>query len=108
MTRLLHLDEPPTAVFAYNDVNAIGPLRAIANAGLRVPQDISIVGFDDIPLASAVVPSLTTIAQPIAELGTLATELLISRIRGSNTSPGQRIMLETRLVVRESCAPYCN
>lgn len=108
MTQLLNLDEPPTAVFAYNDVNAIGALRAIANAGLRVPQDISIVGFDDIPLASAVVPSLTTIAQPIAELGTLATELLISRIRGSNTSSGQRIMLETRLVVRESCAPYCN
>ncbi|MGC8787258.1 MAG: LacI family DNA-binding transcriptional regulator [Anaerolineae bacterium] len=106
MEKLLDLDRPPTAVFAYNDMIAIGVLRALANAGLRVPGDISIVGFDDIFLASALVPSLTTVAQPIVELATLATELLISRIRGNNTQPGQRIMLETKLVVRESCAPY--
>ncbi len=106
MAQLLNLNEPPTAVFAYNDVTAIGALRAIANAGLQVPRDISIVGFDDIPLASAVVPSLTTIAQPIAELATLAVEILISRLRGSETLPGKRIMLETRLIVRESCAPF--
>lgn len=107
MAQLLNLNERPTAVFAYNDVTAIGALRAIANAGLQVPRDISIVGFDDIPLASAVVPSLTTVAQPIVELATLSTELLISRMRSTDTlQPGKRIMLDTRLVVRESCAPY--
>ena len=105
MAQLLRLDELPTAVFTYNDVTAIGALRAIRNAGLQVPEDLSIVGFDDIPLASAVVPALTTVAQPIADLATLATELLIARIQNSEEyEPGQRIVLDTKLVVRESCA----
>lgn len=106
MAQLLRLDELPTAVFTYNDVTAIGALRAIRNAGLQVPKDLSIVGFDDISLASAVVPALTTVAQPIADLATLATELLIARIQNSEEyEPGQRIVLDTKLVVRESCAP---
>lgn len=106
MAQLLRLDELPTAVFTYNDVTAIGALRAISNAGLRVPMDLSIVGFDDIPLASAVVPALTTVAQPIADLASLATELLIARIENSQGyEPGKRIVLDTNLVVRESCAP---
>ena len=106
MAQLLRLDELPTAVFTYNDVTAIGALRAIRNAGLQVPEDLSIVGFDDIPLASAVVPALTTVAQPIADLATVATELLIARIQHSaEFAPGQRIVLDTNLVVRESSAP---
>ncbi len=106
MAQLLSLEELPTAVFTYNDVTAIGALRAICNAGLRVPTDLSIVGFDDIPLASAVVPALTTVAQPITDLATVATELLIARMQNNEQQvPGQRVVLETNLVVRESCAP---
>jgi LacI family transcriptional regulator len=102
----MHLEQPPTAVFAYNDITAVGALRAARNADLRVPGDVSIVGFDDIALASAVVPALTTVAQPIAELAGLAVELLMERIRdGSEAGPGRRIVLDTKLVVRESCAP---
>jgi len=106
MARLLRLDRRPTAVCTYNDITAIGALRASRNAGLEVPGDLSIVGFDDIPLASAVVPALTTVAQPIADLATVATELLIARIQHSaEFAPGQRIVLDTNLVVRESSAP---
>ncbi len=106
MAQLLRLDRRPSAVFAYNDVTAIGALRAIKNAGLMVPNDLSICGFDDIALASAMVPALTTVAQPIAELAILATELLIARIHNSDArEPGQRIVLDTKLIVRESCAP---
>jgi len=106
MVQLLSLPEPPSAVFACNDVMAIGALRAIRNAGLHVPSDISIVGFDDIPLASAVSPALTTVAQPIVELATLAAKLLISRIQNNQEDRvGQRIVLDTKLVLRDSCAP---
>ena len=106
MEQLLRLDEPPSAVFACNDVMAIGALRAIRNAGLQVPSDVSIVGFDDIPLASAVSPALTTVAQPIVELATLAAQLLMSRIRNrQGDEPGQRAVLDTKLIIRDSCAP---
>ncbi|MBM4431963.1 MAG: LacI family transcriptional regulator [Chloroflexi bacterium] len=106
MAHLLRLDRPPTAVFTYNDVTAIGALRAARNVGVDVPGDLSIVGFDDIALASATVPALTTVAQPIADLATIATELLIERIRNVAAGrPGRRVVLDTKLVVRESCAP---
>jgi LacI family transcriptional regulator len=106
MEQLLRLDKPPSAVFACNDVMAIGAMRAIRHAGLRVPSDVSIVGFDDIPLASAVSPVLTTVAQPIVELATLAAELLMSRIQnGQEDGPGQQFVLDTKLVTRDSCAP---
>ena len=103
--RLLRLGEPPSAIFACNDVMAIGALRTLQNAGLQVPGDVSIIGFDDIPLASAVSPALTTVAQPTAELSTLAARCLISRIQNDrDDEPRQRSVLETRLVVRDSCA----
>jgi len=106
MAQLLRLDKPPSAVLACNDVMAIGALRAIRSAGLQVPSDISIIGFDDIAIASAVSPALTTVAQPIVELATLATQLLMSRIRNDQEDkPRQRIVLGTKLVVRDSCAP---
>lgn len=105
MAQLLQAEQRPTAVFAYNDVMAIGAYRAIKRSGLRIPQDISIVGFDDIALASAVIPALTTVAQPIAAVATQAMHLLMTRIRSSRTDrPGQRIVLDTNLVIRESCA----
>ena len=106
IAELLRLDEPPSAVFACNDVMAIGALRAVRSAGLQVPGDVSIVGFDDIPLASAVSPALTTVAQPIVELATLAAQLLMSRTQSDQQDgPKQRIVLDTELIVRGSCAP---
>jgi LacI family transcriptional regulator len=106
MAHLLQAQPRPTAIFAYNDVMAIGAYRTLKSAGLRVPEDMSIVGFDDVALASAVVPALTTVAQPIADLATQAMQLLIARIQeGDNYRPGQRVVLDTKLVVRESCAP---
>lgn len=104
MTRLL--EEEPTAVFAASDSMAIGAIKAIRNANLRVPEDISVVGFDDVPSAVSIEPELTTVRQPIERLGQLAVEILISRIeeKGHDAVTTQRIVLPTELVVRKSCA----
>lgn len=102
---LLGLDHPPTAIFACNDLMAIGALHALRKAGRQVPGDVSVIGFDDIPLSSMVSPALTTVAQPLSELATLSAQLLISRIQnGQEDNPAKRIVLETRLVIRDSCA----
>lgn len=107
MERLLRLALPPQAVFAANDTMAIGALKAIRAAGLRTPEDVALVGFDDIPLASAVEPALTTIRQPIDRLGYLAASMLIDtlQIPPATDFPitAQRIVLPTELVVRASC-----
>lgn len=93
-----------TAVFAANDLSAIGVLSAIAESGRHVPGDISVMGFDDLRLAAFTSPPLTTIKQPAAEIARLATELLIGLTRGEQ--PGKvRHLLEPTLVVRESTAP---
>lgn len=104
--RLLGLASPPSAIFACNDLMAIGTLRAIREAGLRVPEDISVVGYDDIPLASAVSPPLTTVAQPVTELATISTELLLSRIEDGTPRDLERIVLDTDLVIRDSSGPH--
>lgn len=93
-----------TALFAFNDLVAIGAHGALRRAGLRVPEDVSIVGFDDVPFASAVYPSITTVAQPIAEMGRLSVRLLLDRI-ADGQAPCARIVLPTTLVERESCGP---
>ncbi|MBB5323509.1 LacI family repressor for deo operon, udp, cdd, tsx, nupC, and nupG [Anoxybacillus tepidamans] len=80
MMKFLALDQPPTAVFAANDEMAIGAIKAIKSKGLRVPDDISVVGFDDIQFASIYEPALTTISQPMFEIGKKAMELLIKLI----------------------------
>jgi len=102
MENLFRLPDPITAVFASNDLMAIGALRAIAARALRVPDDVSVVGFDDVSLAMYTEPPLTTVTQPICEIGTLATELLVRRVNGDHRRP-RRCCLETRLVVRASC-----
>lgn len=104
MERLLGCTPRPSAVFVFNDMMAIGAMTTIRKAGLSIPADISIVGFDDIELASAVTPSLTTIAQPIAEIARCATDLLIQRLNGSRKEDNQRIILHATLIVRESTA----
>ena len=91
----------PTAIFACNDLMAIGAMRAIHEFGLRVPEDISVVGHDDIEMASYIQPALTTIAQPISKLADTAIQWLIERIEHPNMSP-RRSILENRLVVRQS------
>ena len=83
MTELLGLDPRPTAVIAYNDLMAIGAMRAIRTAGLRVPADVSLIGFDDVALAAFVEPALTTLRQETAEMGRWAVETLTARIRAA-------------------------
>ncbi len=108
INRLLHLVPRPSAVFVCNDMMAIGVMRGARLLGIYVPEELSVVGFDDIALARAMCPALTTMAQPIGEMGRLATELLIRRIKGELRSPGrQRITLTARFVIRES-ASQCN
>lgn len=105
MRQILKLDPRPTAVFAYNDIQAIGAMHAATEAGLRVPTDISIVGFDDIPEAAYVNPPLTTVSQPKREMGRLATEILVKMIADRNPALRKRIVLKTELIVRRSTAP---
>ncbi len=101
--RLLDLEERPTAIFAANDLMALGALTAIEEANLQVPQDIAVVGYDDIPLAAKVRPRLTTVAQPKYELGQQAMERLIWRLsNGDVEKRAETMVLQPRLVIRES------
>jgi len=102
MQELLALSPRPTAVFAASDLIAVGAILAIKEAGLRVPQDIAVVGFDDIPLAKLVSPALTTVAQFQAALGRRAAEMLFDRLQGTAPEIGRREELSFKLVVRES------
>jgi DNA-binding LacI/PurR family transcriptional regulator len=101
---LLNRSDPPTAMFFSNDLMAMGAMRAVAQNGCRVPEDVSIVGFDNIEFASYTTPPLTTIAQPTIEVGYRAAHLLIDRI-ADPSRPWQKIVLPTRLIFRESSGP---
>lgn len=104
--RLLALPEPPTAIFAADDTMAIGALKVAADRGRRVPGDLSIVGFDDTKIAPYLQPALTTIRQPIAEIGRQAVDLLLAMIRGKAApEPPIHRVIEPALVVRDSCSP---
>lgn len=102
MQKFLKIRERPSAIFAANDVIALGAILAIREAKLKIPEEIAIVGFDDIELASVVSPRLTTIAQPKEEGGRIAASLLLQRINKTGPREPQKILLEPRLVVRES------
>ncbi len=102
--QLLSLPEPPTAIFAFNDMLAIGALQALRQAGLRVPEDVSVIGFDDTYEASIVHPALTTVRQPLAEMGRMAVSQLV-RLLQSQRIEALHVELATRLVVRESTGP---
>jgi LacI family transcriptional regulator len=104
MTQLLSLPKPPTAVLTSNDLTAIGALHAITRVGLRVPDDISIVGFDDIELSQFTQPPLTTIRLSRDELGRRAFDALYEMVAGSRRL-GHEIKVSTSLVLRESTAP---
>jgi LacI family transcriptional regulator len=102
MSTLLSHPNPPTAVFACNDMMAIGAMHAINEADLHIPDDISIVGFDDIMFASYTMPPLTTVAQPSYEMGLIAAEILINRLADARSKSRQEVLSPT-LVIRESC-----
>jgi DNA-binding LacI/PurR family transcriptional regulator len=98
---LLARKAPFTALFAYNDISAIGAMRAFQEAGLRIPDDVSVVGFDDIASAIFCIPSLTSVRQPLKKMGNIAAETLLARIEGhSDFAP--EIAVEPELVVRNS------
>ncbi|MGA3326981.1 MAG: LacI family DNA-binding transcriptional regulator [Terriglobia bacterium] len=101
--RLLARPGAYTALFAYNDNCAIAAIRAIHEAGLRVPEDISVVGFDDIPSAAYCIPALTTVRQPLREMGEIAARTLLNRIEDDETYLPE-IVIEPELVVRQSTA----
>lgn len=101
---LLTRAEPPTAIFAGSDYQALGVLRAARELGLHVPDDLSVVGYDNLPVAEWNAPTLTTIDQPLAEMAATATRMVIALARGEAPTT-LRIDLATELVVRESTAP---
>ena len=100
---LLDLPDPPTAVFAFNDNMAVAVVREARKRGLRVPEDLSVVGFDDSEQAGIVTPALTTVRQPLAEMGRMAVSLLL-RLLENQRVEGLNVELQTRLVVRDSTA----
>lgn len=102
--RMLSGPGRPTAIFAANDQSAIATVEAAAKLGIRVPDQLSVVGFDNIPEAALAVPSLTTVEQPIHEMGRRAMEMLIHLIHGQDVEP-THVTLSTRLVVRQSTKP---
>jgi LacI family transcriptional regulator len=102
---LLKFPERPTAVIAHNDIMAIGAMKALVEAGLSVPRDVSVVGFDDIALASYVQPPLTTVFYPKQQMGHAAAELLLQLLARGEVSPPKVTTLAVRLIVRGSTAP---
>ncbi len=102
MQQLLALDHPPDAVFCFNDLLALGAMRALHEAGRRIPDDVAVIGFDDIEEARFAIPSLTTIAPDKEKIGELAVSFLLGRIDGTRTSQPDRVEVPFRLIVRES------
>ncbi len=103
MEKLLALPMHPTAVFCYNDMSALGALRALYRHGIKVPDDISLVGFDDLSIASYTSPLLTTVSQPKQQMGRMAMETMLKLLSGVDTKAN--IKVEGELIIRESTAP---
>lgn len=102
MRQLLALSERPTAVFCANDLMAIGAMEVARQAGLAIPDDIAIVGYDDIEAASLVSPTLTTVVNPAYAMGQAGGQLLLERIQGRYTGPGRRVVVPHQLIPRAS------
>ncbi|WP_432163604.1 LacI family DNA-binding transcriptional regulator [Streptomyces tendae] len=101
-TRLLKQTDPPSAILCANDLIAMGATEAARVAGLRVPEDVAVVGFDDIDMADLVTPRLTTVVNPATEVGDACARTILWRVENGPAAPFRRIVLQTRLVVRES------
>ena len=102
MRKLLSMRQPPTAVFAASDMLAVGALAAAREKGFRVPEDVSVAGFDDIDFAAFSNPPLTTVRVPASQMGKMAVEMLVEMIEG-NSGEVRQITLDTELIVRGSC-----
>jgi DNA-binding LacI/PurR family transcriptional regulator len=100
-TEMLAQDDPPTAIFAGNDIEAMGVYEAARRHGLRIPDDLSVVGFDDLPMSAWVSPPLTTVAQPLAQMAAMAAQMVL---RTEANGAGNRVELATSLVIRASTA----
>ena len=98
-------DHMPTAVIGLNDLCGLGALRGAHDAGLQVPRDLSVIGVDDIALCKLLNPSLTSIAQPIHEIGQYAVDMLFDRIEGKTKDGPREKVLSSNLVLRESTGP---
>jgi DNA-binding LacI/PurR family transcriptional regulator len=104
--KLLTSGEPFTALFAFNDISAIGAIQALREAGRRIPEDVSVVGFDDIQSAAFQNPGLTTVRQPLRQMGVLAAETVLQRINATAKQPyPKEIIVEPQLIVRGSTGP---
>ena len=102
MRQLLEKTRDFTAVFCFNDIAAIGAIRALTEAGLRIPDDVSVVGFDDIQSAAFCTPSLTTVRQPLQEMGKTGARILLDRIANPTAEYPAQVVMQPELVVRES------
>lgn len=100
--QLLGLPNPPTAAIFSSDTNAVAAMRMVTQRKLRVPEDFAIIGYDDTPMGAAVTPALTTVAQDVYELGGIGTRILLHEIRAGAGCTHQRVVLEPRLIVRQS------
>ncbi|MFZ5827483.1 MAG: substrate-binding domain-containing protein, partial [Bacillota bacterium] len=100
--RLLARCPRPTAIFAANDLMAFGAMQAAEEAGVRVPEELSVVGFDDIPMAGVMRPGLTTVSQPSYEMGRLALTMLLERINGQVSGIGRKHTFEPKLIIRST------
>jgi LacI family transcriptional regulator len=105
MQGLLEKTRNFTAIFCFNDIAAIGAIRALKDAGLSVPGDVSVVGFDDIQSAAYSTPSLTTVRQPLTEMGQRGAQVLLERIGNHDAEHPSEIVMAPELVVRESTGP---
>ncbi|MBB3126089.1 LacI family transcriptional regulator [Paenibacillus rhizosphaerae] len=105
LEQLLEQPSPPTAIFAANNVLAVGVIRDLRDRGIRVPEDISVVCFDDLDLSSALDPFLTVAAQPAYQFGAMGIQLLVERIRGSSVPDSRKVILPSELVIRSSAKP---
>lgn len=99
--QLMSLDNPPTAIFALTDVTAVGVMHAVTERGLRIPDDISVLGYDNIPIASYMIPQLTTVEQPIIQMGETAVELLFNHMNQPD-HPIEKAVLTTQLIIRNT------
>jgi len=102
MARFLDMAKPPRAIVVANNLMALGALQAIHERGVRIPEDLAVVGFDDMPWATSLRPPLTAVAQPAEELGRIAAQLLLERLKDPKRTVRQ-VVLPTRLMVRASC-----
>ena len=101
--RMMELADPPTAIIGGNNLMTIGIFQRLADMGVCIPDRVSLIGFDDFTLAANLTPALTVVDRPMADMGRIAAELLLSRIEGRDESATRQVILPTRLKIRDSC-----